>query len=121
MIIAATLTLPLVEDLGLDRNFVALACALGSLGFGHLNDSYFHIINRTLGMSRIPDQLMVWTVTTTIAWGVGATILLALNLFFGSGGTVIDPFVPLIILVVIVLSLKIRNRRKIGSEPQHIN
>jgi len=39
MMVAATMTLPLVEGLGLDPAFVALACAAGPVGFSHFNDS----------------------------------------------------------------------------------
>lgn len=103
MMVAATMTLPLVEGLGLDPRFVALACAVGAVGFSHLNDSYFHIINRTLGISELPDQLRIWTVTSTFAWAIGASLVMLLNLLFGAAGTLLDPFIPLLVLAAIVL------------------
>lgn len=108
MMVAATMTLPLVDSLGLDPVFVALSCAVGPVGFSHLNDSYFHIINRTLGLSELPDQLRAWTVTSTIAWAIGASIIMGLNLIFGQGGTLIDPAIPLAVLAVVMVWMKMK-------------
>jgi len=108
MMVAATMTLPLVETLGLDPVFVALACAVGPVGFSHLNDSYFHIINRTLGITELADQLRIWSVSSTVAWAIGASIIMILNLVFGQGGTWIDPVVPIVILGMIMAWIKIK-------------
>ncbi len=112
MMVAATMTLPLVDSLGLDPMFVALCCAVGPVGFSHLNDSYFHIISRTLGLSELPDQLRAWTVTSTIAWAIGASIILTLNLVFGRGGTVFDPIVPLAVLAAVMGWMKMRQGKE---------
>ncbi len=108
MMVAATMTLPMVEPLGLDPLFVALACAVGPVGFSHLNDSYFHIISRTLGITELSDQIKIWSLTSTIAWAIGASLIMLLNLFFGQGGTVIDPLVPLAVLGAIVAWMKLK-------------
>ncbi|WP_432451940.1 MULTISPECIES: GntP family permease [unclassified Agarivorans] len=113
MMVAATMALPLVETLGLDPVFVALACAVGPVGFSHLNDSYFHIISRTLGITELGDQLKIWSVTSTIAWAIGASIVMLLNLIFGQGGTLVDPIVPFAVLGGIMLWMK--SREKHGS------
>ncbi|WP_372882645.1 GntP family permease [Psychromonas sp.] len=106
MMVAATMTLPLVETLGLDPVFVALTCAVGPVGFSHVNDSYFHIISRTLGITELSDQLKIWSMTSTIAWAIGASIIMTLNLFFGAGGTIIDPIVPIAVLALIAVWMK---------------
>tara|TARA_R110001583_G_scaffold4077_7_gene24375 strand:- start:2656 stop:4107 length:1452 start_codon:yes stop_codon:yes gene_type:complete len=106
MMVAATMTLPLVETLGLDPVFVALACAVGPVGFSHLNDSYFHIINRTLGITELADQLRIWSVSSTVAWAIGASIIMVLNLIFGQGGTWLDPIVPIAVLALIMVWIK---------------
>ena len=111
MMVAATMTLPLVEGLGLDPIFVALACAVGPVGFSHLNDSYFHIISRSLGINDLSDQLEIWTASSTIAWGIGSSLVMLLNLIFGKGGTIIDPIVPLCILALVLVIIKLRNKR----------
>lgn len=111
MMVAATMTLPLVETLGLDPIFVALACAVGPVGFSHLNDSYFHIISRTLGITELADQLKIWTVTSTIAWAIGASLVMLLNLIFGKGGTIVDPITPFAILAAILVWMKMKEQQ----------
>ncbi len=110
MMVAATMTLPLVETLGLDPVFVALACAVGPVGFSHLNDSYFHIINRTLGITELADQIKLWSVSSTVAWAIGASIIMALNLVFGKGGTLVDPLIPILVLAVVIIWIKSKER-----------
>ena len=83
MAVAATITLPLMDTLNLDPVFVALACAVGPVGFSHLNDSYFHIISRTLRLTELPDQLKAWTMTSMVAWSIGSSMVMILNLIFG--------------------------------------
>lgn len=120
MMVAATMTLPLVDSLGLNPTFVALACAVGPVGFSHLNDSYFHIISRTLGLSELQDQLKVWSLTSTIAWGIGASIIMILNLVFGQGGTIADPIVPLAVLALILIWFKFKGTKDLSSEVKSI-
>ncbi|MGN8863275.1 GntT/GntP/DsdX family permease, partial [Dorea longicatena] len=45
------------------------------------NDSYFWVVNRTLGVSEAKDQLTIWSVTSTVAWAVGVVEVLILNIF----------------------------------------
>ena len=59
----------------------AVACCVGSLFFGYFNDSYFWVVNRTLGVSEAKDQLRIWSVTSTVAWAVGVVEVLILNIF----------------------------------------
>ena len=113
MMVAASMTSSLIEPMGLDPLFAALTCAMGSVGFSHLNDSYFHIISRTLGITELSDQLKIWTVSSTIAWGIGASILMALNLIFGKAGTLLDPVVPLVILTAILMWLKVKGLERV--------
>ena len=54
----------------------AIACCAGSLFFSYFNDSYFWVVNRTLGVSEAKDQLQVWSVTSTIAWAIGVVEVL---------------------------------------------
>lgn len=118
MMVAATMTMPLVSSLGLDPLFVALACAVGPVGFSHLNDSYFHIISRTLAINELTDQLKVWTLSSTIAWAIGASLVMLLNLFFGKGGTIIDPLVPLLVMGAIVL--KVNRGKQVATSPEKV-
>ncbi|MBQ7263038.1 MAG: hypothetical protein IJR14_04885 [Synergistaceae bacterium] len=44
-----------------------VACCVGSMFFGYFNDSYFWVVDRTLGVSEASDQIKVWSFTSTIA------------------------------------------------------
>lgn len=72
MTTAASITAPIIA---------AVACCVGSLFFGYFNDSYFWVVNRTLGVSEAKDQLRIWSVTSTVAWAVGVVEVLILNIF----------------------------------------
>lgn len=103
MITAATITAPMVPGLGLEPVFAALACAVGAIGFSHFNDSYFHVVNRTLGVDDTRAQMEIWCVTAMIAWAVGATMVTLLNLLFGSGGTLFDLLIPVATLAGLLI------------------
>lgn len=45
------------------------------------NDSYFWVVNRTLGVKEVKDQIMTYSVTSTIAWAVGFVEILILSIF----------------------------------------
>jgi gluconate:H+ symporter, GntP family len=57
----------------------ALGCCVGGLFFSYFNDSYFWVVNRTLGIRTTSEQIQVWSVTSTIGWGTGVIILLLIN------------------------------------------
>ena len=80
MTTAASITAPiLIASETVSPLLGAVACCVGSLFFGWFNDSYFWVVNRTLGVSEAKDQLRVWSVTSTIAWAVGVIEILALS------------------------------------------
>jgi gluconate:H+ symporter, GntP family len=81
MTTAASITAPIIAASGINPLLGAVACCVGSLFFSYFNDSYFWVVNRTLGVSEAKDQLAVWSVTSTIAWAVGVVEVLILNIF----------------------------------------
>lgn len=81
MTTAASISAPIILASGASPLLGAIACCVGSLFFGYFNDSYFWVVNRTLGVSEAKDQLMVWSVTSTIAWAIGVVEVLILNIF----------------------------------------
>lgn len=81
MTTAASISAPIIIASGASPLLGAIACCVGSLFFGYFNDSYFWVVNRTLGVSEAKDQLKVWSVTSTIAWAVGVVEVLGLNIF----------------------------------------
>lgn len=80
---AASVTAPMVPGLHLDPVFAGLAACVGSMVFSYFNDSYFWVINESIGIKDVKEQMRVWSVTTTLAWATGLVALLALNFFFG--------------------------------------
>ena len=78
MTTAASITAPIIAASGVSPILGAVACCVGSLFF---NDSYFWVVNRTLGVSEAKDQLRIWSVTSTVAWAVGVVEVLILNIF----------------------------------------
>lgn len=81
MTTAASISAPIIVASGASPLLGAIACCVGSLFFGYFNDSYFWVVNRTLGVSEAKDQLQVWSVTSTIAWAIGVVEVLILNIF----------------------------------------
>lgn len=81
MTTAASITAPIIAASGVSPILGAVACCMGSLFFGYFNDSYFWVVNRTLGVSEAKDQLRIWSVTSTVAWAVGVVEVLILNIF----------------------------------------
>lgn len=81
MTTAASISAPIIIASGASPLLGAVACCVGSLFFGYFNDSYFWVVNRTLGVSEAKDQLTVWSVTSTIAWAIGVVEVLILNIF----------------------------------------
>lgn len=81
MTTAASISAPIIIAAGANPFLGAVACCVGSLFFGYFNDSYFWVVNRTLGVSEAKDQLRIWSVTSTIAWAVGVVEVLVLNIF----------------------------------------
>ena len=81
MTTAASITAPIIAASGVSPILGAVACCVGSLFFGYFNDSYYWVVNRTLGVSEAKDQLRIWSVTSTVAWAVGVVEVLILNIF----------------------------------------
>lgn len=79
MVTAASITAPILNNAGVNPLLGVIACCVGSLFFGYFNDSYFWVVNRTLGVSEAKDQLRVWSFTSTIAWAVGVVEVLILS------------------------------------------
>lgn len=81
MTTAASISAPIIIASGVNPFLGAFACCVGSLFFSYFNDSYFWVVNRTLGVGEAKEQLATWSITTTIAWAVGIIELFILNFF----------------------------------------
>ncbi|WP_276372464.1 gluconate:H+ symporter [Chryseolinea sp. H1M3-3] len=83
--------------------FAAQATVTGAFFFSYFNDSLFWVVNRMMGIIDVKQQMAVWSVSTTIAWAIGGTSIALLNLFWGAHGTILDPLLPLGILIVVFI------------------
>lgn len=83
MITAASISAPILVNLDVNLALAAQAAALGAMVFSYFNDSMFWVVNRMLGIKTVKEQIMVWSVPTTLAWGVSLVSLLIANMFFG--------------------------------------
>ena len=83
MLTSASMTAPIMASLGIDPVFSTLSACIGSVFFSHFSDSMFWVVNRTIGITDPKEQVRVWSIPTTIAWGVGFISLLIINFFFG--------------------------------------
>ncbi|EAA3639356.1 TPA: GntP family permease [Salmonella enterica subsp. enterica] len=88
---------------GINMLLAAQAATMGALFFGYFNDSLFWVVNRMMGVSDVKQQMVVWSVPTTIAWAIGGTGVALINLLFGSGGSWLDPLLPIVVLAAIML------------------
>lgn len=83
MITGASISAPIVADLDINLVLAAQAACLGSIVFSYFNDSMFWVVNRSLGIKDVREQLLVWSVPTTIIWAVALAELLIAVLIFG--------------------------------------
>lgn len=71
MITAASISAPIISQLpGINMLAAAQAATLGALFFSYFNDSMFWVVNRMMGITDVRQQMMVWSVPTTIAWAI---------------------------------------------------
>ena len=83
MITAASITAPIIANLSVNPVFAALAACVGSLFYSYFNDSFFWVVNRSIGITEGKEQLRLYSVASTIAWATGIVVLLILNAMFG--------------------------------------
>lgn len=80
MITAASISAPIISQIP-DINLLvaAQAATMGSLFFGYFNDSLYWVVNRMMGIKDVKQQMMVWSIPTTIAWAIGLVGVLILD------------------------------------------
>lgn len=83
MITAASISAPILTGLDVNMALAAQAAALGAMVFSYFNDSLFWVINRMLGIKNVKEQILTWSVPTTLAWGTSLVMLLIVNAIFG--------------------------------------
>ncbi|MEN2767163.1 GntP family permease [Ornithinibacillus xuwenensis] len=83
MITAASISAPIVATLDVNLVLAAQAAALGAMIFSYFNDSLFWVVNRMLGIKNVKEQILVWSVPTTIAWAVSLVMLVLADFVVG--------------------------------------
>lgn len=83
MLTAASISAPIVIPLGINPVFATLSACVGSVFFSYFNDSFFWVVNRSLGLTEAKEQIGGYSVVSTIAWAVGFISIVILNLIFG--------------------------------------
>lgn len=84
MLTAASVIAPMLDKLGLDPVFAGLAACVGAMFFSYFNDSYFWVINETIGIKDTKEQMRIWSVTSTMCSIISLISLLVVNAIFGS-------------------------------------
>jgi gluconate:H+ symporter, GntP family len=103
-ITSASITAPILAGVpGINMLFAAQSAVMGAFCFSYFNDSLFWVVNRMMGITELKKQVMVWSIPTTIAWAIGGTSVALVNATFGTGGTWLDPLLPLAALGIIVI------------------
>lgn len=82
MVTSSAIVGPMAASLGLEPVIGALGCCAGSFFFGYFNDSYYWVVNRTLGIVDTREQIRVWSINTTICWATSCAILIILDIIF---------------------------------------
>ena len=107
MITAASITAPILASIaGVNMLLAAQAACMGAMFFSYFNDSLFWVVNRLMGIVEVRQQMTVWSVATTVLWGIGGSCLALLNLLFGTDGSLLDPLFPLLVTGAILFVVR---------------
>ncbi|HET7658163.1 MAG TPA: GntP family permease, partial [Bacillales bacterium] len=83
MITAASISAPILNGLDVNMVLAALAATSGTFVFSYFNDSLFWVVNRMLGIKNVKEQILTWSVPTTILWLVSLVELLIATAIVG--------------------------------------
>lgn len=81
IVTSSSICAPLLNQLGINPTLATMASCSGAMFFSYFNDSYFWVINRTLGVDDIKEQIRHWSMNTTVAWAIGLITLLIFDIF----------------------------------------
>ncbi|ELK46311.1 gluconate:H+ symporter [Halobacillus sp. ACCC02827] len=82
MITAASITAPILAGVdGVYMPLAAVGATTGSLLFSYFNDSFYWVVNRMLGIKNAKEQMMVWSIPTTLAWLTAFVMLVVVSFF----------------------------------------
>lgn len=81
IVTSSSICAPLLNQLGINPTLGTMASCSGAMFFSYFNDSYFWVINRTLGVDDIKEQIRHWSMNTTVSWAIGLITLLIFDIF----------------------------------------
>ena len=79
---AATLTAPLLSQLGINPVLVAMSTCAGGVAFSYFNDSGFWVFNGLYGLENIKDQFWAKTMISFIGSGAALALVLIVGMFW---------------------------------------
>jgi gluconate:H+ symporter, GntP family len=83
MLTAASITAPILANLDINPVFAAQSAAMGAFVFSYFNDSLFWVVNRMMGIEDVKEQVLTWSIPTTLAWLTSGIMLVIVNAIFG--------------------------------------
>jgi GntP family gluconate:H+ symporter len=82
MLTAGSLTAPIILEMATVNPYLAgLACCIGSIGITNVHDSYFWVVNKSIGLTDINDMFKNWFGCVLTMSTVGFVFLMIGNLF----------------------------------------
>ena len=83
MITSASITAPILVNLHVNPVFAAQSAAMGAFVFSYFNDSLYWVVNRLMGIEDVKEQILTWSIPTTLAWITSGISLVIVNALFG--------------------------------------
>lgn len=81
MVTAASISAPILAELGIDPVLGTIAVGGGSVFFSYFNDSYFWVVNNSFDRREVKEQIITWSIPSTITWLITLIYLLILSQF----------------------------------------
>lgn len=82
MLTAGSLTAPIMLEMASVNPYLAgLACCIGSIGITNIHDSYFWVVNKTIGLTDMKDMFKNWFGCVLTMSTVGFVVLMIGNIF----------------------------------------
>lgn len=107
MITSASITAPILAEVpGVNMLFAAQAAAIGSFFFSYFNDSLYWVVSRMMGIVDVKQQIIAWSIPTAIVWATGGILIALINLMIGTGGSWLDPIIPVVGLGIVFWVMK---------------
>jgi len=82
MLTAGSITAPIILEMATVNPYLAgIACCIGSIGITNIHDSYFWVVNKTIGLTDMKDMFKNWFGCVLTMSTVGFVLLMIGNIF----------------------------------------